>query len=247
VTSLSFITPDWPAPSHIKSLSTTRIGGVSQPPFDSLNLGTHVGDDLEAVMQNREKLTRVGTLPEQPRWLNQVHGTRIINTQDWHLNMDADASYSVSPQHVCSIMTADCLPVLVSDRHGTFVAAIHAGWRGLASGIIEKTLKKYTGNPADLLIWLGPAIGPQQFEVGFDVFSVFTQQDEKAHLAFEQVDDAHFLANIYLLARQRLSKFGIEQIWGGDLCTVSDSDLFFSYRRDGQSGRMASMIWIEPK
>ncbi len=243
----SYFTPDWPAPIKVKSLSTTRIGGVSTSPYSSLNLATHVGDNPIHVAHNRQKISSIAHLPEQPRWLEQTHGTRVLESHEWQLNINADAMYSCQPQHVCTVMTADCLPVLVCNKQGTYVAAIHAGWRGLADGIIEKTIQTYQGNNDDLLIWLGPAIGAQQFEVGHDVLDYFTQQGFDTSQSFIPSTKGHYLADIYGLARQHIARSGVENIYGGDLCTVSEPNEFFSYRREGITGRMASMIWIDTK
>jgi hypothetical protein len=243
----SLILPDWPAPQSIKAFSTTRIGGFSSPPYEGFNLGTHVGDEPANVVTNRDYLVNLALLPESPRWLNQVHSTRVINSHDWQLNSDADAIVSQHINHICTIMTADCLPVLLCNKQGNTVAAIHAGWRGLAAGVIEKTITQFGGDPQDILVWLGPAIGPQQFEVGPDVYQTFIQHDVKASQAFKQTDATHYLANIYLLAKQRLTALGIEAIFGGDLCTATDQRRFFSYRRDHITGRMASIIWISDK
>lgn len=242
---INFIIPDWPAPKAIKALSTTRLGGVSSAPYDALNLATHVGDDPLAVSTNRRILTEQAHLPEPPRWLNQIHGTNVINSRDWQLDSDADASYSLDSNHVCTVMTADCLPVLICDKQASFVAAVHAGWRGLADGIIEKTISYYQANSSDLMIWLGPAIGPNHFEVGKDVYSIFTHQSQNAKSAFVQTDETHYLADIYQLARLRIQQIGIDAIYGGDSCTVTDPTHFYSYRRDHVCGRMASMIWID--
>jgi YfiH family protein len=241
------IYPDWPAPDTIHALSTARQGGFSLPPYDSFNLGTHVGDAPNTVIKNRDYLANVAQLPESPRWLNQIHGARVINSNDWQLNIDADAMVSQQNHHICTIMTADCLPLLMCNKQGNTVAAIHAGWRGLATGIIEKTIAELRCAPQDILVWLGPAIGPNQFEVGPDVYQTFTQHSAKAIQAFQQTDASHYLADIYLLARQRLTALGVSAIFGGDFCTASEKQQFFSYRRDDITGRMASMIWISDK
>lgn len=243
----SLIVPDWPAPAMIKAFSTTRQGGFSLPPYDSFNLGTHVDDEPDTVIKNRDYLVDIAQLPESPRWLNQIHGTHVIDSNDWQLNIDADAIVSQQTDHICTIMTADCLPLLLCNKQGDIVAAIHAGWRGLAAGIIEKTIVEFRCAPQDILVWLGPAIGPNQFEVGPDVYQTFIQHSAKAIRAFQQTDATHYLADIYLLARQRLTALGVSAIFGGDLCTASDQQHFFSYRRDDVTGRMASMIWISPK
>ncbi|MDT8371670.1 MAG: peptidoglycan editing factor PgeF [Gammaproteobacteria bacterium] len=242
---VDFIIPDWPAPKAIKALSTTRLGGVSSVPYDSLNLATHVGDNPSTVSTNRHILTEQAHLPEPPRWLNQTHGTAVINSRDWQLDCDADACYSLDFNHVCTVMTADCLPVLICDKQAGFIAAAHAGWRGLADGIIEKIIAHYQAAPSDLMVWLGPAISPNHFEVGTDMYDIFTTQSAIAKNAFVQTDSTHYLADIYHLARLRIQQMGVNAIYGGDSCTVSDAARFFSYRRDGVCGRMASMIWIE--
>jgi YfiH family protein len=243
----SLIMPDWPAPGSIKAVSTTRHGGFSLPPYDNFNIASHVGDQSHLVIKNRDYLTKLAQLPESPRWLNQVHNTQVINSLDWQLNINADAIVSRQNNHVCTVMTADCLPMLLCNKQGDTVAAIHAGWRGLVAGIIEKTVTAFSGDPQDILVWLGPAIGPNQFEVGSDVYQSFTDHSAQATKAFRQTDDNHYLADIYLLARQRLTAIGINAIFGGNLCTVSDNQQFFSYRRDNVTGRMASMIWFSNK
>lgn len=241
------LTPNWPAPPGIRACSTTRLGGVSLPPYNSLNLGLHVDDDPETVQTNRQRLKTLAGLPSDPIWLEQVHGTRVIESSDWHSACEADAIYSRQSGHVCAIMTADCLPVLFCDRQGQQVAAAHAGWRGLLNGILQHSVEQFDGQRSDIFAWLGPAIGPQQFEVGTEVYSAFYQRFPEAEMAFKRVDAEHYLADIYLLARQQLHRLGINAIYGGEHCTVSDSERFFSYRRDGVTGRMASLIWIEGK
>jgi len=243
----SLIIPDWQAPDTIQAMSTTRLGGVSQPPYNSLNMGTHVGDTLSVVSQNRQHLTQLGNMPNQPLWLNQVHGTDVIHASNWHADVDADAIYSDQPDQVCAIMTADCLPVLFTDKHGQQVAAAHAGWRGLLHGVLENTVNQFAGPRDDILVWLGPAIGPKQFKVGKEVYEAFIAHSPQAHKAFIGIDSTHYLANIYQLAKQRLSALGIIHISGGNFCTATDKDRFFSYRRDGVTGRMASLIWISAK
>jgi len=241
------IYPDWPAPENIKAFSTTRQGGFSLSPYNSLNLGDHVGDDINTVNKNRAALLIQENLPESPRWLKQTHSTTVSLASNWQQGDEADAMVSAYNNQICTIMTADCLPLLLCNQQGNKVAAIHAGWRGLSAGIIEKTLSHFSSPCQEIMVWLGPAIGPSQFEVGTDVFTQFTAQSTSAHLAFQQIDSEHYLADIYLLAKQRLNALGITNIYGGEHCTVSDSTRFFSYRRDGMTGRMASMIWIDPK
>jgi YfiH family protein len=240
-----WIVPDWPVASSVKALSTTRQGGVSTGVFASLNLGTHVGDESAAVTQNRQLLTQHAALPSTPAWLNQVHGTSVLDLSHWQGDVvSADAAVSQQPGKVCLVMTADCLPVLFCNQQGTQVAAAHAGWRGLCDGILEQTLAHFA-HPQDVMVWFGPAIGPSRFEVGAEVRTAFLAKDAAANQAFVPQGQAKYLANIYLLARQRLMAAGVTRFYGGDRCTVRESELFFSYRRDGETGRMASCIWLE--
>lgn len=242
-----FIYPDWPAPANVKALCTSRVGGVSQGAFASLNLATHVGDDVAAVTQNRLLLKQQAALPDEPVWLNQVHGTDVLELENWQGGVtDADASCTQSAGKVCVVMTADCLPVLFCDQQGQQVAAAHAGWRGLCNGVLEQTLQHFQ-KPGEVMVWLGPAIGPAAFEVGAEVRQAFVQQDAAANRAFVPTGQGKYLADIYLLARQRLAAAGVTQIYGGNYCTVSTPEQFFSYRRDGQTGRMASLIWFNPR
>lgn len=243
---IKLITPDWSAPSHIKAFTTTRFGGVSQPPYEALNLGDHVGDNAEHVQHNRQLIQHYTAMPVQPCWLQQVHGTRVINADDWHHGIAADAIFARRPQQVCPVLTADCLPVLLTDQQGQQVAAIHAGWRGLLNGIIETTLRQFTTPTSTVLAWLGPAIGPQQFEVGSEVYAAFVERHASAAQAFIQTDATHYLADIYQLAKQRLQQQGVKLIFGGEHCTVQ-APQFYSYRRDKTTGRMISVIWIDTK
>lgn len=240
------IVPDWPLPAGVRSLVTTRNGGVSRIPFASLNLGGHVGDDPDAVAVNRE---RVGALiGGNPLWLNQVHGVRVVDAAAYShqdLPPEADAAFSRQAGVVCTVMTADCLPVLFCDDAGTVVAAAHAGWRGLLAGILEETIAAMNVPANRLLVYLGPAIGRHAFEVGDEVRSAFMAADAGSETAFQPSRPGKWLADIYRLARRRLAGQGIERVFGGSFCTVSETDRFFSYRRDGQTGRMASMIWLE--
>jgi len=242
---LPLIVPDWPAPSWVHAASTTRVGGVSKAPWDSLNLGTHVGDKAEDVAQNRALLAQWAEPGARSfAWLNQVHGTEVVELPHAGL-VTADASVTSQPGNVCAVMTADCLPVLFCNPSTGQVAAAHAGWRGLCDGILERTVE-HLGNPAGVLAWLGPAIGPDRFEVGPEVREAFLLNDSQAAGAFvlSPGNTGHYLADIYELARQRLAMAGVLQVYGGEFCTVTDSDRFFSYRRDGQTGRMASLIFI---
>ncbi|PID34423.1 MAG: hypothetical protein CR976_00335 [Thiotrichales bacterium] len=242
---LGWIIPDWPAPAGVNAVCTTRHGGASRAPFDSLNLGDHVGDHEPTVAANRQRVRDVLYLPTEPLWLEQVHGTVVAGMTTTDCCPQADASVALKPGQVSVIMTADCLPVLFCDRAGTKVASAHAGWRGLCDGVLENTLQRLDCTADDVLVWLGPAIGPEQFEVGNEVRAAFMRHDSRAEKAFVAGEQhGKWLADIYLLARQRLRQQGIENIYGGGLCTVSDSERFFSYRRDGQTGRMASLIWL---
>ncbi|MFC1683877.1 peptidoglycan editing factor PgeF [Pseudomonadota bacterium] len=242
---LSWIEPDWPAPPHIRTIVTTRQGGVSLPPFDGLNLADHVGDDPKAVIQNRKLLCESLGLPAEPLWLTQVHGCNVLEAEACPAGGEADAVIAHTQGQVCAVLTADCLPLLLCDREGAQVAAIHAGWRGLAAGVIEAALKRFSAPGEEIVAWLGPAIGPQAFEVGDEVRDAFIKHDPSAANAFVVNRPGHWLADIYLLARQRLVACGVGFVGGGDCCTVFDEARFFSYRRDGKTGRMASLIWME--
>lgn len=235
------IFPDWPAPANVRALQTTRVGGVSAEPYDSLNLAGHVGDDALKVAANRQLLSPY--VPTEPLWLNQVHGIAVVDAAS--RLPDADASFTRAPNVVCATMTADCLPVLLCDEAGTVVAAVHAGWRGLCDGVIEAAVAAMQTPPKNLMAWLGPAIGPNAFEVGTEVLDAFISHDREAELAFRAATDDKWLGDIYLLAKQRLHKLGVERIYGGGLCTYTDQARFFSFRRDGVTGRMASMIWLD--
>ncbi|WP_145540631.1 purine nucleoside phosphorylase YfiH [Yersinia alsatica] len=238
------ILPDWPAPASVKACSTTRHGGISEFPYDSLNLGTHVGDIAATVITNRQRLVEQGQLPQMPVWLEQVHGTRVLHLDGSAVSdVQADAVYSRVAGQVCAVMTADCLPVLFCSLAGDEVAAAHAGWRGLCAGVLEQTMAQFNAAPSSIIAWLGPAIGPQQFEVGEEVKQAFIDIDTQAAAAFIPAG-TKYLADIYLLARQRLQAAGIHAIYGGDHCTVSEKQQFFSYRRDGITGRMASLVWL---
>ncbi len=234
------ILPDWPAPTGVKSLMTTRQGGVSATPWASFNLGDHVGDDPVHVAANRERLRQ--HLPAEPFWLRQVHGTRVVEAGS--NAREADAALTREPDRVCAVLTADCLPVLLCDRAASVVAAAHAGWRGLAEGVLEATVATMGVPPGEILVWMGAAIGPQAFEVGGEVRQIFVRQHAKAIEAFVPVGDK-WLADMYALAQFRLASVGVTQVFGGGLCTHGEPERFFSYRRDGVTGRMASLIWIE--
>jgi YfiH family protein len=241
---IPLIEPDWPAPPRVVALGTTRVGGVSGAPWDSLNLGDHVGDAPEAVRENRRRLQQV--LPEDTRiqWLRQVHGTAVA-VAGRVAEPEADACWSNMPGQACAVLTADCLPVLLTNTGGTVVAAAHAGWRGLCAGVIEATIAALPCAPAELMAWLGPAIGPSVFEVGAEVRAAFLAEAASASACFRPASRAgHFLADLGGLARLRLAGAGVSGIYGGGRCTFSETDRFFSYRRDGQTGRMATLICL---
>lgn len=253
--------PDWPAPTHVHALVTTRIGGCSKLPFNHLNLGDHVGDDPARVAHNRQALSAAlnGLAPAQsPQWLKQVHGVRVITPPTDAAERDAwipeaDAATTTQPGVPVTVMTADCLPVFFTDRQGSRVAVAHAGWRGLCDGVLEATVAEFAspaaaGTPAEVIAWLGPAIGPAAFEVGDEVRAAFMAIDPEALQAFVPVPGkpGHWLGDLYRLARQRLARVGVTEVSGGTHCTWSDADRFFSYRRDGRTGRLASVIWMSP-
>jgi YfiH family protein len=223
---------------------TTRQGGVSQPPYESFNLGGHVKDDPKRVAQNRDLLRKY--LPTEPFWLDQVHGRAVIRVEANNGNTRADAAYTRQTSRVCVVMTADCLPVLLCDDLGHVVAAAHAGWRGLAAGVLEATVEAMQIPPRRLMAWMGAAIGPQAFEVGNEVRDTFMNDLPAASAAFKPgKQPGKWWADIYQLARLRLERAGVPRIFGGGLCTYTDSERFFSYRRDGETGRMASLIWLD--
>jgi polyphenol oxidase len=240
---IHWLAPDWPAPPNVRALTTLRSGGVSKPPYASLNLAAHVGDDPDAVAGNRSLLLHAAALPAEPCWLEQVHGTRVIDAADWRPGVEADAMVAMQPGRVCVVLTADCLPVLICDVSGTRVAAVHAGWRGLAGGVIEAAIRALDVEPGRLIAWLGPAIGPDAFEVGGEVRARFTDADPAASSMFRPGRPGHWLADLFGLARLRLRAAGVDAIHGGGQCTVSRHHRYYSYRRDGTTGRMASLIW----
>jgi len=239
-----WIIPQWAAPPHVHAVSTLRNGGVSQGRFASLNLGRHVGDDAAHVQKNRELLAATFKLPAQPLWLDQHHGCAVVRAGNAETHY-ADASFTTAPGAVCAVMTADCLPVLLCNGNGSKIAAIHAGWRGLAHGIIEAAARALDSD--DLIAWLGPAIGADAFEVGEEVRSIFTARlGEAADTAFKPHKTRNkWYADIYALARIALQRAGVNAVYGGERCTYSEPEHFFSFRRDGQTGRMATLIWLE--
>ena len=238
---MNFIGPDWPAPPRIRALSTTRRGGLSEGAFAGLNLGLQAGDLADAVQCNRALLRR--HLPGEPGWVRQIHGARAVELPQ-NQGADADAVWTRQAEVVCAILTADCLPVLFCDRAGTRVGAAHAGWRGLLAGVLESTVAALGGAEADLMAWLGPAISQRAFEVGPEVRAAFIDRDPAASEAFLPGQRDRWFADLTLLARQRLASAGVHAVYGSDACTWSDPEQFYSYRRDGVTGRMASLIWL---
>lgn len=237
---------DWPIPENVAIAITNRFGGVSVSPFDSLNLGLHVGDKPQDVLTNRAILSQQFALPAEPTWLEQVHGTNIVQLQT--LTADsaltfADGSYSNQFGHVCAVMTADCLPILLCNQQGTEVAAVHAGWRGLCEGVIEQALAMFQSPAATLIAYFGPAIGPSAFEVGSEVRDAFMSKDPQASKCFIPHNTKYF-GDLVGLAKLRLSAAGVHQTYNADVCTFADQH-YFSYRRDQQTGRMASLIWLK--
>ena len=240
----NFLSPVWPAPENVRALVTTRQGGVSEGVFSSLNVGAHVGDVAEHVAENRARVQSAVSVPLA--YLNQTHSPDVVQAAESVSSaLDADASVDRSGKAACAVMTADCLPVLFCDRAGTVVAAAHAGWRGLAAGVLENTVAAMQADPADILAWFGPAIGPDAFEVGQDVWDAFCRKLPEAKTAFRSIGEGKYLADIYALARLTLAKIGVTAVYGGEHCTVLERNNFFSYRRDGQTGRMVSLIWLE--
>ena len=244
-----FIEADWPLAGKVSACTTTRVGGVSKTPYDSFNLAAHVDDSVEAVVNNRRMLREELDLPADPVWLEQVHGNAVVDAASVKDIPQADASFTTQPGVVCAVLTADCLPVLFSTRDGGAVAAAHAGWRGLAEGVLEVTVQKLVSaagvEAADVVAWLGPAIGPDAFEVGSEVVKAFTDIGTELDTAFEAGRKGHWQADLYSLARGLLNRCGVSEIYGGGRCTFSEQELFYSYRREQKTGRMATLIYIK--
>ncbi|MFI3197013.1 MAG: peptidoglycan editing factor PgeF [Methylococcaceae bacterium] len=238
-----WLVPDWPAPANIHAATTLRTGGVSLGTFSSLNPATHVSDDNERVRQNRQIIRVMLELPAEPVWLEQIHSNRAVKAVKTAIVEQADASYSNESGVVCAVMTADCLPLLVCSTDGAQIAAIHAGWRGLLAGVITNTVVAM--QQQDLLVWLGPAIGPDCFEVGPEVREAFLEKSASFNDAFKQQGNGKWLADIYQLARIELAALGIVNVYGGTHCTFTEHERFYSYRRESQTGRMATLIWRE--
>jgi YfiH family protein len=244
MTAPQWIEAQWPAPPNVRAVSTTRIGGVSSGAYESLNLALHVDDDLTAVRENRRLLRSSLQLPQEPAWLNQVHGTEVVAAQSFTQPPNADGSFAVRSSSVCVVMTADCLPVLFCDRTGTRVAAAHAGWRGLASGVLQAAIRALDCDPAHLLAWMGPAIEQDAFEVGAEVREQFVETDAQHAESFVQNAQGRWQADLYGLARRTLERSGVGAVFGGGFKCFADRARFFSYRRDQRTGRMASLIWL---
>lgn len=257
---LSIIRPDWPAPANVHAFTTTRQGGFSQTPYDQFNLGAYAGEDVAIVNQNRALLQAL--LPQAPFWIKQVHGTNVVMAQGSHSGIDdaiieADASITTYPQTVLSILGADCMPVLFTNRSGTAVAAAHAGWRGLCAGVLENTVRNLlnqtsTTASSDVIAWIGPSISVKHYEVGIDVRDAFMRSATEFNYAFDEAcfipnpasDHQTYWADLPRIAKARLSVLGIQEVYGGDLCTFSDPERFYSYRRETPTGRFASLIWF---
>lgn len=243
---MSVIIPQWPAPENVFSAITTREGGVSLGPYANFNMGVHVGDDPAVVNENRYRLINNLSLPEMPHWLTQVHGVKALDLPAQKNILEADAAYTRARKVICAVLTADCLPLLVCNQQGTEVAAIHAGWKGLAAGVVEATIAQLKSPRNDLMAYLGPAISQANFEVGMDVFEAFLSKNKEHELAFKPgLKPNTYKADLYLIARQKLKNLKIDKIYGGEYCTYAQSQLFYSFRRDqGMTGRMASLIYI---
>lgn len=240
------IGPDWPAPAGVRAVFTLRAGGVSQPPFDTFNIAAHVGDQPRAVAENRALLRASLGLPSEPVWLEQVHGQKVADLDALPSPgspAPADAAVTRSRDRICAIQVADCMPVLFAAADGSAVGAAHAGWRGLAGGMLEATVRAMRTPPGELLAWLGPAIGQANFEVGDEVRAAFLDGDPGAAAAFVANPRGRWQCDLYALARRRLAALGVCSVHGGGWCTYADSGRFFSYRRDGRCGRMAALIW----
>jgi YfiH family protein len=237
------LVPHWSMPSHVHAVVTTRQGGASLAPYDSLNLSLNVGDEAAAVATNRLRVRQSLLLPTEPSWLRQVHGTRVVNATTMQ-DIEADGSFTHGPGRVCAVMTADCLPVLLCDRQGTRVAALHAGWRGLVGGVLEAGVAALGLAAEEIVAWLGPAISQDNFEVGPEVRQAFLAVDREAAACFKPGLGDRWQADLYGLARHRLARVGVRQVVGGNYCTVRQSTWFYSHRRDGRCGRMAALIWL---
>lgn len=245
-TSTSCIYANWPAPENIHALSTTRLGGNSNGVYSSLNLGTHVEDGIANVLTNRKKLMAIAKLPSEPIWLNQIHGNHVVTlTNSTSVNPKADAAITIKANIVCAILSADCLPILICNRQGTHVAAIHAGWRSLHADIIRNTVEKLALSTNDLIVWFAPAISKTVYEVSDDVWHAFCNKDNAMQQAFTKKNNGKWLADLTCIATLKLNACGVKNIYNSNYCTYSNAKLFYSYRRDGITGRMATLIWMD--
>lgn len=248
---MTFLIPDWPAPATVHAVFTLRTGGVSVSPYDSLNVGMHVGDAPAAVAENRRRVREVAGLPAEPLWLQQVHGSEVVEVvtkpvaEQGATSPRADAAVTRERNCVCVVQVADCMPVLFAAQDGSVVGAAHAGWRGLAGGVLEASVRKLGVSPEGLMAWMGPAIGQANFEVGDDVRDTFVATDAGSRVAFTSNERGRWQCDLYELAKRRLAAMGIGSVHGGGWCTYADRSRFFSYRRDGQCGRMAAIVWME--
>ncbi len=239
------IRADWPVSPRVRAFCTTRRGGVSRPPHDTFNLGAHTGDDPDDVAENRRRLAEAAELPGEPRWLRQVHGVEVAAAHEIAGPVAADAAWTGRSGVVCAVLTADCLPVLLAAQDGSVVAAVHAGWRGLVGGVVEATVAALASRArGPLSAWLGPAIGPDAFQVGAEVREAFLERDSGAGACFLPDTGGRYRADLFALTRRRLYACGVVSVRGGGVCTWSSPERFFSYRRDGETGRMATLIWL---
>lgn len=245
MTEPGWIEAAWPAPPWIRAGTTTRMGGVSSPPYESLNLGEHVGDDPDCVRCNRQRLREMLGLTSEPAWLAQQHGSRVIAVHSGECNAEADAAFTTEAGVACAVLTADCLPLLLCNSRGTQVAAVHVGWRGLVCGVIANVVRTFSDRPDELLAWLGPGIGPLAYEVGSEVKKACCDHAPGAERAFQPAGKGRWQADLSLLARLDLARLGVGRCYGGHWCTASAPELFYSYRREGRTGRMASLIWLK--
>lgn len=243
------VVPDWPAPSRVRAFSTTRRGGVSSGPYESFNLATHCGDDIACVTENRERLKARYEVPSAVCWLNQVHGCDVVDAgSSYPAPPSADATFSFEPQRVCAILTADCIPVLICDRTGTMVGAAHCGWRGLAQGVLAALLRRLPTDAANLMAWMGPGIGPENYEVGADVRDALlgAMSPPIVERALRPSRSGKWLADLYEVTRSQLNALGVSAVFGGNFCTYRETR-FYSYRRDGVTGRTATLVWLEAR
>ncbi|MGC9456420.1 MAG: peptidoglycan editing factor PgeF [Halothiobacillaceae bacterium] len=240
-----FLTADWPAPANISVVTTTRAGGVSEPPFDQFNLATHVGDDPEAVRVNRERLLEQLALPTEPLWLNQVHGAEVA-LPGVEAGVTADAAWTDRPGDVLAVLTADCVPVVLCNHAGNELAVAHAGWRGLAEGVLEQVVGQFSGVPERLRAWIGPAIGPEHYEVGPEVREALMAANAWNNEAFAPGAENRWHLDLFAIVRRELARLGVSRVYGGGVCTYADAERFYSYRRDGRTGRMATLAWMRP-